>query len=595
MVQQNRILTVSYGTFSCTLEGFNDPFGTMKAIAEYFRDLTADDRYFGAEPPQPDAQMLHRIAEREIQRRVEAKVTENSVVLRADEKEPVAPAAEPEPEPVAPQPRIQIPAEPVVERPQPQLRASDESVAQRLAALRAATAAPAVEQETDPADLIDRDGPVVPLKMPDFSDLTLDLTPVSDESEEDTRTASELLAEADAFGVEAFEEEAFEEAEEIPVSAEEADFDFEALNQEFAEFEAEALEAAPEPELEPQPPRRVIRIQRSPAPEAAESDDAPLIASLLNSLASETQAEEVVPEPAAPEPVAEEAKPEDLISALLAGPVAEISEAGAELARPRRPERVEAATPRPAPLRPQRVRAEASTPRPSGEPGKKAVSVDRLIRQVGTEMAEPDTQRRTSTIAHLKAAVAATVAERMIPGLRREPEDETVEYRSDLATATSDDGAPRVAPLMLVSSQRVVERPLQQILPEVAPSPAPVVMPMRPRRVQSAQVAEDFNEAEETVVPLRVAPDLRAVPVMGGQEAVARLEQAAATLLAESGQESFNRPQLMRFASLEGNGFTREEALIAFGILLREGRVIRERRGVFTLPGHVAKAASEAE
>jgi len=96
MVTSSKILTVTYGTFSCTLEGFDDPFTTLQMVAEYFRKLAAEDRYFGGVPQVPDTDTLKRIAEENNPKGIAAEIGENGITLRQSDEATEATAEMPE-------------------------------------------------------------------------------------------------------------------------------------------------------------------------------------------------------------------------------------------------------------------------------------------------------------------------------------------------------------------------------------------------------------------------------------------------------------------------------------------------------------------
>ena len=223
-------------------------------------------------------------------------------------------------------------------------------------------------------------------------------------------------------------------------------------------------------------------------------------------------------------------------------------------------------------------------------------AVNRLMAEASSQMEGTDTKRRQSAIAHLKAAVAATIAERRATGhtLAEDGKDPTNAYRNDLAkvvrpATSAAPTAARPAPLVLVSEQRI-DRP-------AAAAPASV-QPVRPRRLGNSGSAAALQNYDDLTLD-EGEDDFDDIPAnifeanqgfadfadrLGATDLPDVLEAAAAFIACVEGREGFTRPQLMRHVGSANDGLSREDSLRSFGLLLRDGRIVKDRRGLFTLP-----------
>ena len=225
--------------------------------------------------------------------------------------------------------------------------------------------------------------------------------------------------------------------------------------------------------------------------------------------------------------------------------------------------------------------------------------VNRLMAEAKEKLEGAESRRRFSAISHLKAAVAATLADRKL----QPPADQPVAaaespaldlYREDLSKAvrprrpTTEAGATtqrpsldmRPAPLVLVSEQRV-DRPAGE----------DAASAIRPRRVvagAAAYVADDDEEDLDDLTDLSpedVSSFAEFAERLGASNLTELLEAAAAYTSSVEGRQSFSRPHLLRkveFVSSRG-AFSREDGMRSFGMLLRQGKIQKVSRGQFTI------------
>ena len=87
MPENNKILEVTYGKFSCRLEGFEDSVETMKAVVAYFHELGGHENFMDMQPQAPDMETLARLAQTQADGLVEVEETADGISLRVTSSE----------------------------------------------------------------------------------------------------------------------------------------------------------------------------------------------------------------------------------------------------------------------------------------------------------------------------------------------------------------------------------------------------------------------------------------------------------------------------------------------------------------------------
>ena len=227
--------------------------------------------------------------------------------------------------------------------------------------------------------------------------------------------------------------------------------------------------------------------------------------------------------------------------------------------------------------------------------------ISRLLGEANTKLDGEESRRRLAAITHLKAAVAATVAERKLTA-GKGPEilstaPKTMErFRDDLSKVEAQEKPTRPAGKEAgkarakaeAAAQAEVGRPTSRELPapplaedlkgvEAAPPPAARVQEPRTEIASGGVDHTGTEPAPEVIAAFAVS--------RGAVTLTDFVEAVAAFAIHEKGMESFLRPYLLsRVEAVVPEGtYTPELGLRAFGTLLRSGTIQKVDRGRFTI------------
>ena len=653
MAAKNKVLTVSYGTFSCTLQGFDDSFEMMKIIAEYFQQLTREDRFFGAEPPVLDANTMRKFALTHGMSAVPADGSGTNVVFTktpTSEDTTRDEVADEEPK------QSQVQPTSLSERFERLKLVTDRAANSEYYEDNHPRSMPADEGSKSTFEQAFQQGDIA-AKAPTGDDSHQSQKqsddPVQESTTEEAATEMEEVGEEarehapepelndavsdghntteDQVTVPVVEEKADEVAEPVqsnsPEPAQNAQSHETDVDDNIIENDVEE-EPNPAPELSNKDLENAEKVLASQDQIFATSEDDEIeqdLADFLDAPLEEeratsptTQKKQPViavvkvkrnPEVQGSQEAIDQLDDKDL-QAFLDAPTKDSFEASSDERIPTDNSETQDETEfdeldgdashslddlddwldtladndtltllQPEPSSEEEEKEVPMAPE-AAELEKKGLSqamnfseggeLPRLLRKADEQMSEPENSRRRNALAHLRAAVMSTLADKAAGLNTGKHGNDSVAYKNDLVQAISNNAsatgklsdAPKAPPLQLVAEQRV-----------------DLDMPLKSFTTAPTEIFESFSDYAKAV---------------GAHSLKQKLEAAASFPQNVKGMEKFSRPQLMGTVRQENpDEFSRERGLQTYGQLLRSGKIVRVEEGYFEMSDDIGYTINE--